>query len=41
MSNFDRSWDIYFNHYRPDVLFPEVIQPQKGQSASVYFIGYC
>lgn len=30
MSDFDRSWDIYFNHYRPDVLFPEVTQPQKA-----------
>lgn len=29
MSDFDRSWDIYLNHYRPDKLFPEVAQPQK------------
>lgn len=30
MSDFERSWDIYLNHYRPDVLFPEVKQPQKS-----------
>lgn len=29
MSDFDRCWDIYLNHYRPDVLFPEVEQPKK------------
>lgn len=30
MSDFEQSWDIYLNHYRPDVLFPEVAQPQKA-----------
>lgn len=30
MSDFERNWDIYLNHYRPDVLFPEVTQPQKA-----------
>ena len=30
MSDFERNWDIYLNHYRPDVLFPEVKQPQKA-----------
>lgn len=30
MSDFDRSWDIYLNYYRPDILFPEVVQPHKA-----------
>ncbi len=29
MADFERNWDIYLNHYRPDVLFPEVKQPKK------------
>ncbi|MDC7252775.1 HAD-IIA family hydrolase [Wohlfahrtiimonas chitiniclastica] len=30
MSDFDRNWAIYLNHYRPDVLFPEMPQPVKA-----------
>lgn len=30
MSDFERSWDIYLNNYRPDKLFPEVAQPKKA-----------
>ncbi|GAA5104038.1 HAD-IIA family hydrolase [Wohlfahrtiimonas larvae] len=30
MSDFERNWDIYLNHYHPNVLFPEVKQPQKA-----------